>query len=433
VRDKTLKPEHQHYLGSFLLQCAMMLGMTLVPFFTFEHLGGKERAAALAYGVQMLSLGATCILSAPFVTGLRNGLLCCLVGIIGFGVFYAAGVFSPGITVFCILTGISMAFFALAWPALQSWLGAQSDPKLRTKSFSHFNIAIGLGLTVGPLVAGLIYQVDFRLAFLSVLLMSACAALLIVRLPREQEYFGSCANVGKSDTLSDSDFEMKSGNADEVYLYCGWLTNMLGWGLTGAVRTVYARQVDELVQHGQLVLLAQRLPLHVFTAQGTPAAATVYSWMQTILSLGYFVVILLMGWTTRWQHRFWLLVASQALLGAAIWQLARSRSLLLILLCHAVMGGFTGFAYLASQCYSSANPLLKHRRIALNEGLSNGNSFVMPLAFAQLSMWYGTTWPFRNTPYFLVAVVVMQFLSLQYAKRKLTGRPLAVQEVWRVL
>src|SRR5258708_10580474 len=87
VNRRIIKPEYQHYFGSFLLQLSMVVGTTLIPFFTFQHLGGKERGAVLAYGVVMLSLGGTCILSAPFVSALRNGLIYCLVGSIGFGIF----------------------------------------------------------------------------------------------------------------------------------------------------------------------------------------------------------------------------------------------------------------------------------------------------------------------------------------------------------
>lgn len=424
--NRRLKPEYQHYLGSFLLQVSMIVAWTIVPFYTFQHLRGGVRAAALAYGVLTLSLGATCLMSVPFVSTLRNGLLCCLVGSIGFGVFYSTAVFANNMTAFCILIGLSMVFFGLAWPALQSWLGAQPDGKLRTQSFSYFNVAIGMGLTLGPFVAGVFYEIDFRISFLGVLLLSTLAAILFFTLPRETAYFGSSAGVADSDAVVTGNSEEDNGN--EVYLYCGWLTNMLGWGLTGAVRTVYAGQVNQLVQRGQLILLSDRAPLHVFAAQSAPSAATLYSWMQTILSLGYFVAILAMGRTVRWQHRFWLLAASQALLGIAIWVLAGSHSLIVILMCHAVMGAFTGFGYMGSQCYSAANPLLKHRRFALNEGLSHSAGFVVPLAFAQLGTWYGMTWPFRITPLLLAAFIVLQLLSLRYARRRLARGVLSTQE-----
>ena len=154
---KIIKPETQHYLGSFMLQTSHSIAMTLIPFFTFQHLGGKERAAALVYGVQTLSLGATFFLSAPLLSKLRNGLTCCLIGAAGFGIFYCASMFAS-VAVYCVLASIAMAFFAIAWPAMQSWLGAQRDGKLRTRSFSYFNLSLGLGLTVGPLVAGVLYE-----------------------------------------------------------------------------------------------------------------------------------------------------------------------------------------------------------------------------------------------------------------------------------
>ena len=422
-----IKPEYQHYLGSFLLQASVVVGVTLIPFFTFQHLGGRERGASLAYGVVSLSLGGACILSAPFVSAVRNGLVYCLVGSVGFGVFFAAGMFAKNITVFCLLTGISMVFFALAWPAMQSWLGAQRNEILRTKSFSSYNMAIGLGLTAGPFIAGVAYEVDYRLAFLVVLLLGVLAAILLFTLPQEKHYFDIPAAVDVTNA-GGSSCERKD-NSNEVYLYCGWLTNMLGWGLTGAVRTVYAGQVDRMVHGGKLVLLSTGLPLHVFTAQSAPTAATLYSWMQTVLSLGYFIAVLAMSRTVRWQHRFGVIVACQALLGAGIWVLAGSDSLFVILICHLVMGAFTGFGYLGSQCYSSTNPQLKHRRIALNEGLSHSTGFALPLVFAQLGTWYGMTWAFRYTPLFLAAYVVLQFLSLKYAKRKLAAGVSSAQEI----
>lgn len=412
-----VKPEYQHYLGSFLLQASMMVAMTLIPFFTFQHLGGRERAAALAYGVQTLCLGVTCLVSAPFVSALKNGLICCLIGSVGFGVFYSAAVFTTNVTTFCILTGLSMVFFALAWPALQSWLGAQRDEKLRNKSFSYFNVAIGLGLTLGPLFAGVLYDFNFRIPFLGVLLLSLLAASLIFLLPGERDYFGDPTNFNSAGMNEKMCAEKDNGN--EIFLYCGWLTNLLGWGLTGAVRTVYAGQIDRLVKQGNLVLLSSNTPFYAFEAQSNLSAATLYSWMQAVLSLGFFVAIFTMGRTTRWQHQFWLLIVAQTLLGIAIWLLADSQSLIVILLCHAVMGAFTGFGYLGSQCYSAANPLLKHKRIALNEGLSASAGFVLPLVFAQLGIWNGITWPFRNAPLLLAVFIGIQFLSLKYAKWKL--------------
>jgi MFS family permease len=425
--NRLIKPEYQHYLGSFLLQVSMVIGVTLIPFFTFQHLGGRERGAALAYGVTMLSLGVVCILSSPFVSALRNGLIFCLVGSIGFGVFYAAAMFATTVTVFCVLTGIAMVFFSLAWPAMQSWLGAQRDLKLRMKSFSSFNVAIGLGLVVGPYIAGVAYEVNYRLAFSMVFVTGVLAALLLFTLPREKHYFE--LPVAAEVAIGDGKGCERNDNSDEVYLYCGWLTNLLGWGLTGAVRTVYAWQVDRLVHGGKLVLFSKALPLHVFTAHSTPTAATLYSWMQSILSLGYFIAILAMSRTVRWQHRFGVIVACQALLGAGIWMLAGSGSLLVILICHAVLGAFAGFGYLGSQCYSSTNPQLKHRRIAMNEGLAHSVSFAIPVAYAQLGTWYGVTWAFRYTPLFLAAFLVLQLLSLKYAKQKLAAGVLSAQQI----
>ena len=422
---RLIKPELQHYLGSFLLQTAMMAAMTLIPFFCFQHLEGKERSAALAYGVQTLSLGVTCFLSAPLVSKWKNGLLGCLIGSFGFGAFYFCASFTTSLIPFCVLTGIAMCFFALAWPALQSWLGAQPDEQRRTKSFSYFNVAIGLGLIAGPLVEGPLYQMNFRAAFFAVCLLSIAAAVLLFTLPHEKQYFSSSvASPAEAPVRPASD----ASRASELFLYCGWLTNMLGWGITGAIRTVYAGRVNELVYRGQLVLLSAATPWHTFTARGTPAAS-LYSELQAMYSLGYFAAIVALGCTTRWQQRISLVICFEACLGATTWILGNSRSLLLMLMCHSIVGAVTAFGYLGSQCYSAANPSFKHRRIAVNEGLAQSAGFVIPLLFAQFGIWYGLSWPFKHAYLLLGGFALLQLFSLRFARSQLNRRPFDAQNV----
>ena len=422
---RLIKPELQHYFGSFVLQTAHMAAMTLIPFFCFQHLGGRERSAALIYGVETLSLGMTCFLSAPFVSRWKNGLFGCLIGSLGFGIFYFFASFSKSVTAFCVLTGIAMSFFALAWPAMQSWLGAQPDQEKRTRSFSYLNLAIGLGLIVGPLVEGILYQVNFRAAFAAVLVLGALAAALLFTLPREKDYFTAppCPVTEKAESTP----ELNSG-LSEIYLYCGWLTNMLGWGLTGAVRTVYAGRLNDLVERHVLVLFSPGSSWQFPMAQHAASASALYSALQATLSLGYFAAILVLGRTTRWQHRLSVLVALEVVLGLSIWILAGGRSLAVIFACHAALGAFTGFGYLGSQCYSAANPALKHRRIAIQEGLSQSSGFAMPLIFAQCAASYGAVWPFKNAWLIILAYLGFQLLSLRYARLRFSRGVLQVQD-----
>lgn len=416
-----LQPELQHYFGSFLLQTAMMAGMTLIPFFCFQHLGGETRSAALAYGVQTLSLGITCFFSALFVHRWKNGLHSCSIGSVGFGAFYFFASYAHSIASFCILTAIAMCFFGLAWPALQSWLGAQPNEQKRMRSFSWFNVALGLGLTVGPLAGGAFYRLSVRAAFAAVFLLSVFAAALLFTLPQERVYFSRrvAAAEGPEQTAGSEDpLPISPSRLNETFLYCGWLTNMLGWGLTGAVRTVYAGRIGELVQQGQLVLLFAGEPSFASTTHGI-TAATLYSEMQAVLSLGYFAAILVLGRSLRWQRRIWVLLSFEALLGLAIWTLAGSRSLLVIFACHAVLGAFTAFGYFGSQTYSASNYALKHRRIAIQEGLSQSSGFVLPLLFAQSATLYGIASTFNYVWLLLAVFAFAQLLSLQFAKFQL--------------
>jgi hypothetical protein len=82
-----------------------------------------------------------------------------------------------------------------------------------------------------------------------------------------------------------------------------------------------------------------------------------------------------------------------------------------------VLGVFTAFGYLGSQCYSASNPALKHRRIAIQEGLAQSSGFALPLLFAQCATSYGTAWPFKHVWLLVGAFFGLQFAALQFAKQ----------------
>lgn len=409
-----MKAENRHYLAMFFLQTSMMLGMTLIPFFIFDHLNGDALSVAIAYGVQSLALGVVCLVSAPFLTGVKNGLFWSIIGAFGFAFFYAISVVSPNTLTFFALTGLAMAFLALAWPAMQSWLGAQPDERLRTKSFSYLNIALGLGLVAGPIIAGVLYNMDFRLAFAGVFVLGIFSVLLIQWLPKEHEHFGIIKNV-----TANHNNNSKTDTKNESFVYVGWFTAVLAWGLIGMVRTLYPKQIEELVTVGQMVLFSHGMPLHVFGSGASVSPATLYSWMQSFLSAGFFIAALVMGRTICWQHRFWLIIMVQMITGASLWLLAISGSLIVILISHLVIGLFGGFTYLSAQCYSSTNFKLKHRRLAISQGLQSSGSFALPLVFAQFATWFGLLWPFKVTPILLIGMIALQLFLLNYGRRKL--------------
>ena len=420
-----MKAETRLFIGLFCIQTAMMIGVMIIPFFVKNELGGTDRAAALAYGTQMVGLGVVCLLSAPFLARAKSSARCALWGCLGFGVFYTVCVLCRTPLQYYVLGAASMGALAIAWPALIAWLGGQPDEKLRTRSLSYFNIIVGVGLVVGGLLAGWLYDTDYRLAFAAVGVLSAIGVLAIYTLPHESVYFGAGEAQPEGEQPESPDTHWR---ANEAHMYCIWLAAIAAWGLVGATRTVYATHVDSLLKTGSMVVLSQGAPLHTFVSGGSVGAATLYSWMQSGLSLAFMVTALIMGRTRYWERRFWLLAAVQVATAGAIYLLAGSRSLLLILICHLVFGANTAFCNLAAQLYSVANPALKHKRSAINQGLISLAGFFVPLGVAQAAVQYGPIMPFRFMPVTMVAVIGVEGLLLVRGMRSYLRHKAAAAE-----
>ncbi|MDQ1255832.1 MAG: transporter, partial [Candidatus Hydrogenedentes bacterium] len=77
------------YAVAFLMDCALMAGFTIVPFFVMRQLGGGERMVGLIAGLQSIAYAAVSLLSAPFVKHAKNGLNWALLGMAGFGVLFS--------------------------------------------------------------------------------------------------------------------------------------------------------------------------------------------------------------------------------------------------------------------------------------------------------------------------------------------------------
>lgn len=406
-----MKPETRLYVGLFGVQTAMMVGVMIIPFFVKEHLvGGDDRAVVNAYGVQMVGLAAVCLLSAPFLNRVKNSVLCAFIGFVLFGVPYTLCIFCRTPLQYYIAGAVSMAGLAIAWPAMLAWLGGQPDEKLRTRNLAYFNTIVGVGLFVGGVIAGPLYDWDYRLAFAAVGILSAIGIVFIRTLPREKDYFGAAEIHQDKDQAVD--VESEPWRANEAFMYCIWLASFAAWGLVSATRTLYPAHLTNLLKEGSLMLFSQEWPL---------GKATLYTWIQAGLSLTFALTAFAMGRTTKWERKFWLIATTQVVTAVAIFLLSGTRSVLLILACHLVFGADTAFCNLSSQFYSVANPKRKQMRSAINQGLASLSDWLVPLAVVQLAMHSSPIAPFRFMPSVMIAVIGAEALLLMYGKSRFLG------------
>jgi MFS family permease len=387
-----------------------MAGATAVPFLVFDRLGGGARMSGVILSLHSLAYALVSLGSSGFMTRARNGLVYAMVGAVDFAVLVSVSVLMRNPYLFGLVSTAGFAGLALIWPALWSWLGAEPDVAVRARRIAHYNVSWSIGLALGPLFAGPLYVVDYRLPFLLVCGLATAALVLVWTLPHERQYF-------RAARLQPDEERSALEQSSERHLYYAWYANMLGWVLLAAARSVFPKRVDDLADSAQLVWLWESVSSGGLLSQ----AAIAFSWLSFMLNASRAVVFLLMGWTKRWQQAFAVVVASQVIAGAAFWVLGSTHSFVVMLFCCALAGLNGGVCFFASVFYSLADPMRKHQRAAINEAMVGAGGFIGSMGFGMVAGSFGVTMPFRWTPVLILFSVVVQVLLFRYGLRKRQG------------
>ena len=400
-------PHVRLYLAGFILDFAIMTAITAIPFYVYNQLGGDEMMSGLFGGVQSVLYAATCLVSSRFVGRSHHGLRWAYAGLLIYMVLLPSMLLSRNPWAAGALSVAAWAGLAFAWPAFYSWFGADPDPARRQKSLGWFNIAWSAGFTVSPLFAGPLYDRAYWLPFVVVFAGTGMALLLVWSLPRERDYFGAPAHEDADD---DTPIDWKS----ETFLYAAWMSTLVANIILGAMRSVFPKRVNDLVAAGQLRVYFESSPAHFLTVD----AATKFSWLSFGCSLCTVVFFLYFGRSVVWRHKLGWLIGIQVAAGAAFWTLSATTSLAVMLVAFALAGATLGVAFFSSVYYSVANPRLKHRRAAINEGAVGIGGFLGSVVFGLLANRHGMAFPFQWSPLFIGAAILFQFWLVRHGTRR---------------
>ena len=381
-----------------------MAGFTVVPFVIMQQLGGSARMVGIISALQAVSYASVSLISSPFVTRARNGLHFALIGLVGYTVLFCSAPLVHVPWAYAMLSSMGTGCMGLVWPALWSWVGGEPDLKERARRISHYNISWSIGLSLGPLLAGRLYNLDYRFPFLLIVILIGAVWALVASLPHEKSHY-----TPVEDTAEEGEARAEYSQASEIHLYAAWIANFMGWMLVGACRSVYAKRVAELVDAGELML---------FSSGPLENAVMCFSMLVFAINASRAVVFFVLGHTIAWQHRLGVLVTFQAAAACAVWMLSTTHNLAVMILCCAVVGLNGGAGFFASVAYSLSNPELKHRRAAINEATVGSGSFSGSLMFGLLADAYTVTMPFAWAPAFVSAGVLLEWTFLRYGMWK---------------
>jgi len=389
------------YLAAFLLDFSVAVGLTAIPFFIFERLGGGPTMSGVIGALQMGIYALGCLCSATLVTRSKNGLFLALIGVTTFILPYTLLPWVTSPLLCAVATSLPFVGLALAWPAMQSWLGAEPDPVQRALHLTGFNTATAFGFTVSPLITGPLYDFDYRLPFVLLFFTGMLTVWLLWSLPLEEP---------RDTTEDDGEAGVASSEllVSRGLLYASWGAILTANGLFAALRSVYPSRVDTLVAEGTLKLWGDYSPAWLASV----GPATAFSWLAFILPLATVGTFAVLGRTNAWQGRFGWIVAGQIAAAIATAMLGQAQSIAGMLICFIVVGGNFGLCFFTSLYYSLADARHKHRRAALNEGLLGAGGFIGGIGAGYAAGAVGLPLAFQWSPALVIVAVATQLVLL---------------------
>ncbi len=389
-------------LAAFLLDGALMVILTAMPFYIYQHLNGSVAIPANIGAAQSLLYAFVCLGMSRWIGGNRHGLRWA-----AFGAFYycagsAVAVLMPGIWSFALVSILAIMGMSVVWPSLHGWLGADPDPHRRARAMSRFNVSWSAGLAVGPLLGGFLYDWQPLAPFFATFFMGAACFALLWGMPQEEDYYPEIAE--EPEPAWDA-----HARESERFLLASWIANGVGWALVGVTRLVFTKRVENLVDTQELRLFAEATaPTYL-----TENAASIYAVIAFLLAAMGGVIFGLMGKTSRWHHRFRYIAGLQIAAAGAFWVLGNTQSLAVMSVAFMVIGGLSGAGFFLGSYYSMANFSKRRQRSAINEVFVGVGSFMGPVAVGYLAERHGVSTPFLYIPAAVAVALAVQFYLIR--------------------
>lgn len=390
-------------LAAFLLDFAVACGLVATPFLAFALLKAGPGLTGTLGAMQMALYAVGCLLSAYFLRGAQFSLWWAIGGVSVFALLYALLPTTNTPLLFVHVATVPFLGLALAWPAMQAWVGSERNPTLRAKYLSWFNTATAFGFTVSPLIIGPLFDYDMRAPFAGLVVIGGIAVMLLISLPR---------NLATEDLRSDPNDEHTSKQPIHLelgLLYASWFATSVANGLVTSVRAIYPKRIESLVESRELTLIASYRPAWLDAV----GAATSFSWLAFLLSFSTVICFLILGRTKAWQHRFAWIVWGQISAAGALLLLATAKSIGLLLFCFAIQGASFGISFFASLYYSLFVPEKSHRRAAINEGALGAGGFFGGVGVGYLAEHVGVERAFLLAPVPVLMALLVQIWMLK--------------------
>lgn len=244
-----------------------------------------------------------------------------------------------------VLVPFGWAGAALFWPSVQAWVSEGKDRETLMRSLRGFNVAWSMGLIVGPVIGGWLYEMDpYRPFYVGVGLISILALWTLLVSPREGQ---------RPDPRAVIEIRPEQISRGQTFLRMAWVANFVAWFIASIVRNIFPK-----------LAVALNIPPGVLGR------------LIGLLAMAQMVGFLWIHRSDRWPYRIAPLVAFQSLAAIGSIIVYLSSSIYLFGIAFALFGLSMAMTYSSSLFYSVYAEQRKGTKTGLHEGiLGSGGVF----------------------------------------------------------
>ena len=278
-----------------------------------------------------------------------------------------------------ILVPIGSAGMGMFWPSIQAWMACDRDRSTLMKTMGGFNVAWSMGLLMGPLATGWLYEWNPLYPFYFAVGYIVCLGAYILLLAPQT------ANAYRPDS-NQQEMVKAQGIAQGIsFLKIAWVANFGAWFVVGTIRNLFPK-----------------LGLHLGLEPRTIGQLMAMVYLAQVLG---FVVL---RRSHRWHGRMFPLASCQllAILGAILIYL--STSPWIFGCAFALIGISLSMTYYASLFYSVYAQEKKGAKAGLHESILASGGVFGALLGGLTAQHFGLKSPYLLCVALLVVAVVTQ-------------------------
>jgi DHA1 family tetracycline resistance protein-like MFS transporter len=325
------------------------------------QLGLLGSAGPFVYAVTCMFSGRLSDYSEGGWWGRRQSLIgCCTLAVaVNSFIFFVSG-----IGALCLISCAGFFCTAFFWPPLQAWLADVGVREKLPESLGVFNLSWSIGMTMGLMMGGFLFAMDYRLPWCYVICANALLLLLLL--------FGRTTSTSAPKNRTSSAVEAAcNGNNVGKFLSLALCANFVCWFCLANVQSLYPKLAVSRGFSPQLI-----------------------GFLMFLIGLVQALFFVMLRATRRWHFRFGPLVAVHLTAAAGMTIVFAGRSVPLLVIAFAMIGGGLGISYYSSIYYSLCAAGGTGKRTGIHEFMVGSAFFLGPLAGGVCAHYLGLRAPF---------------------------------------